>query len=223
MGATLDSFGMKRPHKFFDRFLNNNLDDLYNYLTNIHKDILYKNIFNVPEDELKKFNELNGAPTQLGQYYNIFNLNHDGIKNLQNALKDMAIEACEYYEYNFDQQDYFIRGWFNLDYQSQQGEVSPINKPEHFHDHSGGSGMPFLHGYYCVNAEPSSTFYRIDRNEENIFENINKNNRAILSETGHPHGRDDWYLDKPRITIAYDITSRINLGEGTDIRLWNKL
>ena len=67
-------------------------------------------------------------------------------------------------------------------------------------------GAPWFHGYYCVNAEPSSTFYQINGDESNVFENINKNNRAILSETGHPHGRDDWFQEKPRITIAYDIS-----------------
>ncbi len=223
MGAALDSTSMKKPHKFFDRYLENNLDSLFDYLVSIHKDILYKNIFNVPADRLSKFNELNGAPTQLGNYYNIFNLNHEGISNLKNALKDMAIEACEYYGYNFKEEQYLIHGWFNLDYKSQGGIVSPLKKPEHFHDHSGGMGMPFLHGYYCVNAEPSSTFYQIDRNQEVIFENINKNNRAIVSETGHPHGRDDWYIDKPRITIAYDITPAKHLSENAEDNIWIKL
>lgn len=213
----------KPPHKFFDRYLTNDLDSLYNYLVETHKNILYKNIFNVPEERLSKFNELNGAPTQLGDYYNIFNLEHNGIKSLKNALRDMAIEACEYYGHNFEEEKYLIHGWFNLDYKSEGGLVSPLKKPEHFHDHSGGTGMPFLHGYYCVNAEPSSTFYRINRDENNVFENINKNNRAIVSETGHPHGRDDWFFDKPRITIAYDITPIHHLGEGAEGNLWMKL
>jgi hypothetical protein len=67
-------------------------------------------------------------------------------------------------------------------------------------------GAPIFHGYYCVNAEPSITYYKINGND--LFENHNKNNRAIVSETGHPHGRDDWYEDKPRITIAYDIAPK---------------
>jgi len=214
---------MKKPHKFFDRHLDNDLDDLYNYLTLIHKDILYKNIFNVPENIISKFNEENGAPTQLGDYYNIFDLNHSGIKSLKNALHEMAIEACEYYGYNFEEQKYLIHGWFNLDYRSVINMVSPIKKSEHFHDHSGGHGMPFLHGYYCVNAEPSSTFYQIDKDNNKIFENVNKNNRAIVSETGHPHGRDDWFEDKPRITIAYDITPIKNLGKNGGGVLWMTL
>jgi hypothetical protein len=67
----------------------------------------------------------------------------------------------------------------------------------------GGKGSPDFHGYYCVNAEPSVTFYLIDKVTE--FENININNRAVVSETGHPHAPDNWYSREPRITIAYDI------------------
>ena len=80
----------------------------------------------------------------------------------------------------------------------------------------GGEGSPVFHGYYCINAEPSKTFYNINRSGQ-IFENINKNNRAILSETGHPHGRDDWFEEKPRVTIAYDVTP--NFFGGTWIAL----
>lgn len=206
---------MKPVHKFFDRVIENDLNSLFDYLTQIQKDILYKNVFNVPEEKLSEYNEFNGAPTQLGGYYNIFNLEHEGLRSLRIALKEMAIEASEYYGYSFDEQDYYVHGWFNLDHKTEGEKVSPLSKPNHFHDHSGGMGSPYLHGYYCVNAEPSSTFYKID-NKEEIFENINKNNRAIVSETGHPHGRDDWYEDKPRITIAYDITPRNNLGSTGD-------
>ena len=213
---------MKKQHKFFDVTLDNNLESLFIFLCEIHKNMLGKNIFNVPEEKLAQFNEENGAPTQLGNYYNIFNLDHAGILNLKNNLKQLAIEACDYYGYDFKEQDYYIHGWFNLDYKTEQNYESPLKKSEHFHDHYGGIGMPNIHGYYCVNAEPSSTFYQIDRNSENVFENINQNNRAIISETGHQHGRDDWYEEKPRITIAYDITPKINLGnveDGTWIKL----
>ena len=63
------------------------------------------------------------------------------------------------------------------------------------------------HGYYCVNAEPSVTYYNIDKKDV-IFENVNINNRAILSETSHPHMKGKWSEDKPRITIAYDIVTK---------------
>ena len=201
---------MKNPkpeHKFFDRFLNNDLDFLFDYLVKKQKDLLSGKIGNIPEEVLSQYTEVNGPSTQLGQYYNIFNFDSKEIENLKDALKSIIVEACEYYGLNYDQQNYHINGWFNLDFQSPEDKndgVSPLKHDDHYHDHMGGEGAPVFHGYYCVNAEPSKTFYKINRGTE-IFENINKNNRAIISETGHPHGRDDWYEDKPRITIAYDI------------------
>jgi hypothetical protein len=207
MGATLDTFSMKKPHKFFDVVLENNLEELYDYLLVIEDKFLGQNILNLPDITLNKYPRKHGMMTWLGiEHYNIFSFANEEIYQLQLALRSLTKEASDYYDIDFNKEKYLIRGWFNLDYKSDNGIVSPIKKPEHFHDHSQGFGAPWFHGYYCVNAEPSSTFYQINKDENNIFENINKNNRAILSETGHPHGRDDWFEDKPRITIAYDIT-----------------
>jgi hypothetical protein len=196
----------KPAQKFFDRFLDNDLNDLYDYLYLKAEDLVAGKIGNIPEETLSKFTLLNGAPTQLGDFYNIFTWEHLAIKKLKQSLSETIKEACEYYGIDYDSENYFINGWFNLDFKTENANygVSPLVHPEHYHDHAGGTGAPVFHGYYCVNAEPSSTFYQINRGDS-IFENINKNNRLVVSETGHPHGRDDWYEEKPRITIAYDI------------------
>lgn len=202
----MGSSSIKPTHRFFERQLDNDLEDLYSFLDKKLDDILISNIFDIPAEELSKFNRINGAPTQLGQYYNIFTFDHPGIKSLHQAISSMMNEAKEYYGLNEDIK-FYLSGWFNLDYKTENVNygVSPIRDPKFFHDHMNGEGSPVFHGYYCVNAEPSITYYDIDKSG-NIFENINKNNRAILSETGHPHGRDDWFEDKPRVTIAYDVT-----------------
>jgi hypothetical protein len=196
----------KPDHKFFDRFLNNDLDELFDYLYSKAEELVSGKIGNIPPETLSRFNIYNGAPTQLGDFYNIFTWENEAISNLKESLADAIKEASEYYGIDYDSENYFINGWFNLDFKTEGvgSGVSPLNHPEHYHDHAGGTGAPVFHGYYCVNAEPSSTFYKIDRGDK-VFENINKNNRLIVSETGHPHGRDDWFEDKPRITIAYDI------------------
>ena len=200
---------MKNPkpeHKFFETYLDNDLDVLFDYLDKKHVDLVSGNLCEIPDDMLQKYGGLkSGGATQLGQFYNIFTWDSPEILKLKKALKALTIEACEYYGIDYNANNYYINGWFNLDYVFETDfKFSPMVRPESFHDHLDGSGAPDFHGYYCVNAEPSITFYKINKTEQ-IFENINKNNRAILSETGHPHGRDDWYDDKPRITIAYDI------------------
>jgi len=196
----------KPSHRFFERVLDNDLDSLNDYLTDLLDKILEDNIFDVPSDVISSFNKINGAPTQLGKYYNIFKLDHPGIHALKDAIKEMMSEASDHYSIDKGTQ-FYLSGWFNLDFATENKDfgVNPLKNSMFFHDHMNGEGSPVFHGYYCVNAEPSITYYDINKSG-NIFENINKNNRAILSETGHPHGRDDWFSEKPRITIAYDVT-----------------
>jgi hypothetical protein len=228
MGTTLDTLGMKKQHKFFDKHLDNDLKSLSSYLLDIQDKVFSENIFNISEEMLVEYKKHRmGALTQLGiDKYNIFTFANPEIYNLKTALKELTIEACNYYDIDFESQRYLIHGWFNADQPTANngkcGGVNPIKDPRHFHDHSDGLGAPWFHGYYCVDAEPSSTFYQIDRDPEKIFENINKNNRAILSETGHPHGRDDWFFDQQRITIAYDITPMANL-IGVKPNIWMPL
>lgn len=209
---------LKKEHKFFDKILNNDVNDLYAYLENLYNLITKKNFLRLPEEVFDKYNNIhNGAATQLGDFYNIFEFINPNIVRLYDGLSDTLDEACSYYEIDRKKQKYMIHGWFNLDYPNEENatEVSPIKDPHRFHDHSGGFGAPWFHGYYCVNAEPSTTYYKIGGSDGQLFENHNKNNRLVLSETGHPHGRDDWYEIKPRITIAYDITPLEFLGGST--------
>lgn len=200
-----------KQHKFFERYLDNNLDDLYSFLT-IKYDELINGIMPEASNRISplikgKYSKEDyiGAPTQMLQKYNIFDFDHPAIHKLEYALKDALIEACQYYEINFDQQDYRLHGWWNQNPAiKSENYISPIKNEKYYHDHLGGRGAPDFHGYYCVNAEPSITHYLI--NAITPFENINKNNRAIVSATGNPHGRDDWFdTTKDRITIAYDM------------------
>jgi hypothetical protein len=196
----------KPQHVFFDAFLDNDLDELKQYLMNIHQDMLLGKFYGVSIDNVPKYNELGGGtPTQLGDRYNLFTFENESILKLKSKLKETILEACEYYGIDFELSNYYINGWFNVDFGLKYGNApyDPDNW-DGFHDHMDGKGAPVFHGYYCVNAEPSSTYYLINR--ETPFENVNKNNRLIVSETGHPHGIGNWEWDGPRITIAYDIS-----------------
>jgi len=207
----------KPNHKFFEAYLDNDLEDFYDYLDNLLSKFIDENILNIPAEELLAFSKETGAPTQLGKYYNIFSFEYPGIQKLQDSIRQMVREASEYYGVDKGTK-FYLNGWFNLDLKTEDANfgVNPLKNQTFFHDHMEGQGSPVFHGYYCINAEPSKTFYDIDKSGK-IFENINKNNRAILSETGHPHGRDDWFEEKPRITIAYDVTP--NFFGGTWIEL----
>jgi hypothetical protein len=194
----------KPEHKFFEKHLNNNTSELYSYLLKKQEDLkngivpgFEKEKFSqAPEEYFKYYN-----PQRIDTFYNIFQFYNESIYNLYEALKDLTIEASEYYGLDFKKEKFMIHGWFNSE--SNKKEVNLENDTS-YHDHSEGKGVPYFHGYYCVNAEPSTTYYKINNDKQ--FENINKNNRAILSETGHPHQIGLWNSLDKRITIAYDVT-----------------
>jgi hypothetical protein len=201
---------IKKPHKFFEKYVGNDLTDLYIFLDEKYEELINgmlpeagNRISPLIKGKYQRTDYI-GAPTQMLQKYNIFDFENEGIFNLEKALKEMLLEACDYYEINYEEQDYKLHGWWNQNPAiSSENYVSPLKNNKYYHDHLGGRGIPDFHGYYCVNAEPSITHYLIDG--QIPFENINKNDRAIISTTGNPHGRDDWYGDKNRITIAYDM------------------
>jgi hypothetical protein len=192
---------MLKEHKFFDRFLQNDLVSLSKFLQEKMHGFENGTIPNVTKEDFDSLDNRSPA-TNLGPKYNIFQFHDESIFNIYRAVSEMTKEACEYYGVNFNDQYYMIQGWFNFD---KYEKPDPL--PDDFlHDHLGGEGAPDFHGYYCVNAEPSNTYYKIGGIDGVRFTNVNRNNRAVLSETGHPHGIQSWTQHHFRITIAYDVT-----------------
>lgn len=213
---------MKKEQKFFEKHLDNDLGSLNSYLLAKQEDlkngkvrgVSAREIINAPKSYFLDYN-----PQRIDTFFNIFHFHNKEIYNLHLALRELAKEACDYYEINFDDQQFMLHGWFNVE--SNNGVPKPVNLEDEnfYHDHSNGVGAPLFHGYYCVNAEPGSTYYNIDN--KTPFENVNINNRAIVSETGHPHGIGSWEFLEPRITIAYDITPLKNVSQAGYIQdLW---
>lgn len=183
-----------QPHKFFERYLDNNLTILSAELQDRYKKIEQAQVTGVtPVQDNELWKSSQSVSTMKWRQYNVFQFHSLGLYNLFKNVKDMTIEACEYYGLDFEKQRFMIQGWFNINH-IKKGKLD-------WHDH-GPFGAPNFHGYYCVKAEPSSTYYRVFDKE---VENKNIDNRAILSEMGHPHAQADWDWDGPRITVAYDI------------------
>lgn len=183
----------KIEHKFFERSLDNNLSTLSSFLTQQYDRIKNGEILKNDQNQKTLWDSSGSITTSKWNKYNVFQFYHPSIHKLFKAVRSMTVEACEYYNIKFEDQQFWVQGWFNVNY-------NHIGKLD-WHEH-GGPGAPWFHGYYCVNAEPSITHYKVFDKE---IENHNKNNRAILSETGHPHAMADWDWDGPRITIAYDV------------------
>jgi hypothetical protein len=187
-----------KPHKFFERFLNNDLNELSEFLQNQYKLIEEAKLRGVDElnEKDKAWLSSGSISTVKWTEYNVFQFYHPSLHKLYKSISDMVRDACEYYGVNFAEQNYYIQGWFNVNH----AKVGKLD----WHDH-GKPYAPQFHGYYCVSAEPSVTHYRLFNSDEGIIDNHNINNRAIVSEMGHPHAMGDWDWEGPRITIAYDI------------------
>jgi hypothetical protein len=183
-----------QPHKFFERFLDNDLNKLSDNLIDRYEKIKLAEIRGVtPLSDNEIWKDSGSVSTMKWKQYNVFQFHIPEIHNLYRSISDMVKEACIYYGLDFEEEQFMIQGWFNINY-SESGKLG-------WHEH-GGEGAPDFHGYYCVKAEPSVTHYNIFGN---LVDNVNKNNRAILSEMGHAHSMGDWNWDGPRITIAYDV------------------
>lgn len=187
---------MNKPHKFFEKYLDNDLTKLSNFLLKSYNDIESQSLRGISKVDDTKDYWLKSQSTSTIKWreYNVFQFYNFEIYNLYNAVRETVKEACDYYEIDYDAQQFMIQGWFNVNY-NKKGKLD-------WHDH-GPHGAPNFHGYYCVKAEPSTTYYKINNVHE--VDNINKDNRLVISEMGHPHAMADWDWDGPRITIAYDI------------------
>lgn len=183
-----------KPHKFFYRDLDCKLNLLSIALQKRYRKIEKVELIGISalseDDEL--FLESSSVSTSKWRQYNVFQFHIPELHKLFASLRSMVIEACEYYEVDFIEQQFMVQGWFNI-FQPDQGTLD-------WHDHS-RIAAPHFHGYYSVNAEPSITQYQINGDIVDI-ENIN--NRAILSEATHPHRVIPSNI-KNRITVAYDV------------------
>jgi hypothetical protein len=190
-----------KPQVFFERYLENNLDDLAAELEDRYKKIQNAELLGVtkvlPEGEV--FLEAGSVSTSKWRQYNVFQFHIPAIHKLFKAVAEMTREACIYYDIDFDSQQYMVQGWFNIN-EAGSGILG-------WHEH-GIEGAPNFHGYYCVNAEPSETLYSVFNQ---IKVNVNKNDRAIISEMGHPHTQLEWEWSGRRITVAYDIVPLENI------------
>lgn len=194
----MENIFMNKPtgkeHKFFERYLDNDLPELAEFLQNQYSNMENLKLSGItqvtPRDQWLSSESVS---TIKWREYNVFQFYHPSIHKLYKNISETIKEACEYYEVDFDKQHYMIQGWFNINY-NNKGKLD-------WHDH-GGPYAPYFHGYYCVKAEPSVTYYRVFDKE---VDNHNKDNRMIVSEMGHPHAMGSWDWEGPRVTIAYDI------------------
>ena len=186
---------MKKEHRFFERFLDNDLDKLKGFLLKTYDEIQNEQIKGITPLDPKSDNFVDSQSISTIKWrdYNVFQFYNPEIYNVYTNLSELIKEACEYYDIDFSKQKFMVQGWFNVNF-TKKGKLD-------WHDH-GPFPAPRFHGYYSINAEPSTTHYIV--HGKNV-DNHNVNNRMIVSEMGHRHAMADWDWEGPRITLAYDI------------------
>lgn len=192
------SFDMK-PHKFFRRQLDNDLEYTAERLKVEYDRIGKQEMAGIQplDDDFDIFAYSKSVSTQKSREYNVFQMYYPFVHDLFSAVVDMVQEACLYYGIDYESEQWLAAGWFNINSKEKDGRL-----PWHDHIDPNIVNAPAFHGYYAVNAEPSETHYMIG-NEEKI--NYNKNNEAILSMMGFQHAQAPWAWEGERITIAYDV------------------
>jgi len=181
----------EKPHKIFDTYVDNNLTDLTQYINIKYQELKEKN------HGITQSKDLPYNPGEDWKTYNVFDFPNKNIHNIYVAARNLTKQACEYYDIDFERRNYYIHGWFNY-------WPGPVTKSDivddDYHEHGDYDGA--FHGYYCLNAEPSITYYKINNS---LFENHNKNNRLVVAKNGAPHAIGTWPYKTTRITIAYNI------------------
>jgi hypothetical protein len=189
-----------KPQKFFSRDLDLDLNKVSDTLKLEYDRIAKREMYGIAphSDSLDIFTYSKSLSTQKSREYNAFQMYYPFMHDLYSAVVSMTQEACKYYDIDYNGEQWYTQAWFNINSTEKGGKLD-------WHDHIDPAfKIPSFHGYYCVNAEPSETHYKIG---EEIKTNLNKNNRAILSLMGYPHAMGDWEWEGERITIAYDVVS----------------
>lgn len=191
------------PHKFFYKDLDLNLKEITNVLKFEYNRIKKAEMHGVkPFDDLNPDNEIfkesQSISTIKSREYNAFQMYYPFMHDLYSEVFNLVLEACEYYNVDYNSEQWICQAWFNINNKTNGGK---LDWHDHIADHHKNKYLAF-HGYYSVNAEPSITNYKVNND---IVKNINKNNRVLLSAVGFPHAMEDWNWDDDRITIAYDV------------------
>ena len=97
-----------RPHKFFERYLDTDLEELSRFLEKKYAMIENATLPGVTSMEKDKgiFLESGSLSTVKWKEYNVFQFYHASLHKLYKAISDTVKEACEYYEVDFDKQNY---------------------------------------------------------------------------------------------------------------------
>lgn len=155
--------------------------------------------------------------TKVFRQYNYLLYPSQTLHELYDSIKE-TFHSCNlhHWDNNVPKETYYIQCWLNF---YRKGEF--IDWHTHWREQ-----YESWHGFYCVDVEPNShTTYRIFDRTPGTDDIIipSKNNLLVMSRSGKDlHRSSEWEMEKPRITVAFDIVPASKLYEGMfkDINHW---
>jgi hypothetical protein len=131
--------------------------------------------------------------TKLHSYYNFLLFPDTEIHKLFDKIQSM-FRQIKLSDHN---DPYYISMWLNVHGKTEFLNWHSHNKPEE----------NCYHGYFTINADPSTTMYRLK--DGSTVDVINKNNQLVISRSdGDLHCVTPWGGDENRITLAFDIVTK---------------
>jgi hypothetical protein len=127
--------------------------------------------------------------TALHNHYNLFTFPIKELNQLYKLLVDNITPLLE------PETTYMIKSWMNVYHKGENidwhGHALPHNR--------------VWHGFYCVHAGESATDYRMaDGTEINV---PSREGLIVIGRSnGDLHKSSEWSGDKPRVTLAFDIS-----------------
>jgi len=107
----------KIPHKFFERHLNNDLKLLEEFLTSQYKRIESGEVIKGNLNEATPWDSSGSTTTINWNKYNVFQFYIPQVYDLFKAVRDMTVEACDYYGLDFKKERFMAQSWFNINYE----------------------------------------------------------------------------------------------------------
>lgn len=174
--------------------LNLDIDELKNYCLHLEPMIEEKWKQYLTEDN-KLLYEDNSVTLKLFNYYNLLEFPHPELHKLYFYLQQV-FRTAKRPEHD---ENYYVSMWMNI---HRKGDF--IDWHSHVYDDDHG-----YHGWFSVSAEPSVTSYKLKTGY--LIDVVNENNQLVVSRSdGDYHKVSVWNEDYERITLAFNITTKID-------------
>ena len=156
-------------------------------------------LLEIQEEILKKFENIKepyifGTGSKISNYFNLYNLADRNEPILQELFHNIKEKIYKKWDVT---KKYIFHAWLN---------VHRKDENLYWHGHNRKNPINCLHGYFCIEVEPSQTIY-VFSGADDLIE-INNKNGCFVAGFGNNnflHKVTKWERDCERITIGFNM------------------